>query len=273
MCDDVSMMIQKGGPLWKMSFFQCYYCWWSHQFDSQYHALAYYLAVLIARACSFSNIYISFSMMAPLAARVGPKQLLPVCKTSALWRSQQRGFADSITNFLLQACDCALQQPSWGLLSLLPFRSSSECAPSSPAHRRMWTSTRRGPTVPEDPMFWFRPLMKHDWCGIYTYMSGRMKSRLVHTQNMQHTPPQRSPSERHPWLWRPGGSGFVPPALFFVSSLDDLAHKAVQDYAALLGLDDNQALARMPSHDMSHAWHVLATWTLRVLIVATGPCR
>jgi len=51
----------------------------------------------------------------------------------------------------------------------------------------------------------------------------------------------------------------VPPALFFVSSLDDLAHKAVQDYAALLGLDDNQALARMPSHDMSHAWHVLAT--------------
>ena len=217
MCDDVSMMIQKGGPLWKMSFFQCYYCWWSHQFDSQYHALAYYLAVLIARACSFSNIYISFSMMAPLAARVGPKQLLPVCKTSALWRSQQRGFADSITNFLLQACDCALQQPSWGLLSLLPFRSSSECAPSSPAHGRMWTSTRRGPTVPEDPMFWFRPLMKHDWCGIYTYMSGRMKSRLVHTQNMQHTPPQRSPSERHPWLWRPGGSGFVPPALFLLA--------------------------------------------------------
>ena len=47
----------------------------------------------------------------------------------------------------------------------------------------------------------------------------------------------------------------------------------IQDYAALLGLDDNQALARMPSHDMSHAWHVLATWTLRVLIVATGPCR
>ena len=213
--------------------------------------------------------------MAPLAARVGPKQLLPVCKTSALWRSQQRGFADSITNFLLQACDCALQQPSWGLLSLLPFRSSSKCAPSSPAHGRMWTSTRRGPTVPEDPMFWFRPLMKHDWCGIYIWVvewNPGVCTRRTCNIHLHSGPRPKGTLDFE------GQEGRVSCLLRFFLLARWMTSRTkpslhIQDYAALLGLDDNQALARMPSHDMSHAWHVLATWTLRVLIVATGPCR
>ena len=214
--------------------------------------------------------------MAPLAARVGPKQLLPVCKTSALWRSQQRGFADSITNFLLQACDCALQQPSWGLLSLLPFRSSSKCAPSSPAHgldlNEAGPDSARGPHVlissfDETWLMWniYIYIWVVEWnpglctrrtCNIHLHSGPRPKGTLdFEGQEGRVSCPLR----------------FFLLARWMTSRTKPSLH--IQDYATLLGLDDNQALARMPSHDMSHAWHVLATWTLRVVIVATGPCR
>ena len=50
---------------------------------------------------------------------------------------------------------------------------------------------------------------------IYIYTGGKMKSRLVHTQNMRHTPP--AVSGRHLSLWRPGESGFVPLALLLLA--------------------------------------------------------